>query len=499
MYSVELYGRVRRACHVDGMSVRAAARHFGIDRKTVSKILKHSVPPGYRRDGPPARPKLDAFVGIIDRILEDDKSVLKKQRHTAKRIFERLRDEHGFTGAITIVTDYVREKKRRTREVFVPLAHPPGHAQVDFGEALGEIGGVVRKLHYFAMALPHSDAFFIKAYPAETTEAFCDGHVSAFAFFGGVALSILYDNTTIAVARILGDGTRKRTRTFSELQSHYLFEDRFGRPGKGNDKGHVEGVIGLGRRNYLVPMPRFESFEALNAWLEEQCLMRQDAVLRGHSETIGERLMRDLDALMALPGVPYDACETLSTRATSISMVRYRGNDYSVPVAHAHHEVQVRGYVGEVVIGCGAEVIARHRRSYEKADMVFDPMHFLPLLEQKIGALDQAAPLQGWELPKEFATLRRLLEARMGRQGKREYVQVLRLLETFEMDHVHGAVGQALDLGAIGYDAVKHLVLCRIERRPPRLDLDIYPYLPRARVETTRPASYMSLMSGAAA
>ena len=180
-------------------------------------------------------------------------------------------------------------------------------------------------------------------------------------------------------------------------------------------------------------------------------------------------------------------------------MVRYRGNDYSVPVAYAHHEVQVRGYVGEVVIGCGAEIIARHRRSYEKADMVFDPLHFLPLLEQKVGALDQAAPLQGWELPREFATLRRLLEARMGKAGKREYVQVLRLLETFEMDHVNGAVRQALDLGAIGYDAVKHLVLCRIERRPPRLDLDIYPYLPRARVETTKPASYLSLMSGTAA
>jgi transposase len=496
MYLVELYNRVRRACHVEGMSKSEAARKFGIDRKTVSKILEHAVPPGYRRSKPPPRPKLDPFIPVIDQILEDDKGQLKKQRHTAKRIFERLRDEHGFTGGITIVTEYVREKKRRSREVFVPLAHPPGHAQVDFGEAVGVIGGVKRKLHYFAMSLPHSDALFIKAYPAETTEAFCDGHVAAFAFFGGVPASVLYDNTSIAVAKILGDGTRKRTRAFSELQSHYLFEDRFGRPGKGNDKGNVEGVIGFGRRNYMVPMPRFERFDALNTWLEGQCLNRQDEVLRGHGETIGERLMRDLDTLMPLPAVPYDACEKVSTRATSISMVRYRNNDYSVPVAYAHHEVQVRGYVHEVVIGCGAEVIARHRRSYEKADMVFDPMHFLPLLEQKVGALDQAAPLQGWDLPDAFATLHRLLEARMGKKGKREYVQVLRLLETFEMEHVHGAIRHALDLGAIGYDAVKHLVLCRVERRPPRLDLDIYPYLPRAQVATTRPASYMSLMSG---
>jgi transposase len=499
MYSVDLYSRVRRACHVDGINKSAAGRLFGIDRKTVAKILKHSVPPGYRRATAPPRPKLDPFIPVIDQILEDDKRVIKKQRHTAKRIFERLRDEHGFAGGITIVTDYVREKQRRTREVFVPLSHAPGHAQVDFGESLGVIGGVERKLHYFAMSLPHSDAFFMKAYPAETTEAFCDGHNAAFAFFGGVPLSMLYDNTVIAVAKILGDGKRVRTRIFSELQSHYLFEDRFGRPGKGNDKGNVEGVIGYGRRNFLVPAPRFDSFDDLNAWLEARCLKRQDDIVRGHSDPIGERLMRDLDALMVLPPTPYDACEKVSTRATSISMVRYRNNDYSVPTAFAHHEVQVRGYVHEVVIGCGAEIIARHRRSYEKADMVFDPMHYLPLLEQKVGALDQAAALQGWDLPEEFATLRRLLEARMGKPGKREYVQVLRLLETFEMGHVHGAIRQALDLGAIGYDAVKHLVLCRIERRQPRLDLDIYPYLPRALVETTRPANYMSLMPGAAA
>ena len=497
MYSVELYGRVRLACHVKGMSKSEAARLFGIDRKTVSKILVHSVPPGYRRAGPPVRPKLDPFVTIIDQILEEDKSRLKKQRHTAKRIHERLRDEHSFTGGITIVTDYVREKKRRNREVFVPLSHAPGHAQVDFGESLGVIGGVECKLHYLAMALPHSDAFFIKAYPAEITEAFCDGHVSAFAFFGGVPLSILYDNTSIAVAKICGDGKRERTRAFAELQSHYLFDDKFGRPGKGNDKGNVEGVIGYGRRNFLVPAPRFNSFDELNAWLEERCLKRQDDIVRGHTEPIGDRLMRDLDALMALPPTPYDACEKVSTRATSISMVRYRNNDYSVPVAYAHHEVQVRGYVHEVVIGCGAEVIARHRRSYEKADMVFDPMHYLPLLEQKVGALDQAAPLKGWDLPAEFATLHRLLEARMGKKGKREYVQVLRLLETFEMVHVHGAIKYALDHGTIGYDAVKHLVLCRIEKRPPRLDLDVYPYLPKAQVETTDPASYKVLMSGA--
>jgi hypothetical protein len=157
----------------------------------------------------------------------------------------------------------------------------------------------------------------------------------------------------------------------------------------------------------------------------------------------------------------------------------------------------VRGYVDEVVIGCGGQVIARHPRSYEREDLIFDPLHYLALLERKIGALDQAAPLQGWELPEAFATLRRLLEARMGKSGKREYVQVLRLLESFEIEAVAGAIRDALQLGAIGYDAIKHLVLCRIERRPPRLDLDVYPYLPRARVATTAATSYLSLLSGA--
>ena len=186
----------------------------------------------------------DSFTGIIDRILDDDHRVPKKQRHTAKRIFERLRDEYGFDGGYTIVKDYVREHRRQTREMFVPLFHPPGQAQCDFGEALVVIGGVEQKAHCFVLDLPHSDGCFVKAYPAETTEAFLDGHVSAFAFLGGVPQSILYDNTKLAVAKILGDGRRQRTRSFTEFQSHYLFDDRFGRPGKGNDKGKVEGLVG---------------------------------------------------------------------------------------------------------------------------------------------------------------------------------------------------------------------------------------------------------------
>jgi len=244
MKRVELYGRVRYAVIIQGMSRREAARIFGIDRRTVDKMLAFSVPPGYRRKKTPARPKLDPFVGLIDQILEDDTKRLKKQRHTSKRIFERLRDEYGFAGGITIVKDYVFAARQRQREMFVPLIHPPGHAQADFGEADAIIAGIEYRTHFFVMTLPHSDACFVCAYPAATTEAWLDGHNRAFAFFDGIPLSILYDNDKCLVARILPDGTRQRTRAFSGLQSHYLFEDRYGRPGKGNDKGNVEGATG---------------------------------------------------------------------------------------------------------------------------------------------------------------------------------------------------------------------------------------------------------------
>src|SRR6202790_2229908 len=469
MKGVELYAQVRYAVQIEGLSRREAARRYGIDPRTVAKMLAFSVPPGYRRSRPPARPKLDPFTGIIDRILLEDEGRPRKQRHTAKRIFERLRDEHGYSGGITIVKDYVLSRRLRHREVFVPLRHDPGHAQVDFGEALAEIAGVECKIHFFAMDLPHSDACFAQAFPAETAEAFCDGHNAAFSFFGKVPRSILYDNTTLAVARILGEGMRQRTRVFSELQSHYVFADRFGRPGKGNDKGKVEGVIGWGRRD----LPR------------------------GLEETIGERLVRDLGAFHALPPAPYDACEKKAGRVSSLSLVRYRGTDYSVPTAYGHREVLIRGYVHEVVICCGAEVIARHPRSYEREDFVFDPLHYLALLEHKIGALDQAAPLVGWDLPEEFATLRRLIEPRMAKRGKREFVQVLRLLEVFRPEDVLAGIREAIARGAIGFDAVKHLVLCRVERRPPRLDLTVYPYLPKATVAMTSAKAYLDLLAGA--
>ena len=207
---MHLYAQVRRAVIRDGLSQREAARQFGLDRKTVAKMVAHAVPPGYQRRKPIAQPVLDRFKPLINQWLEQDREVPKKQRHTATRIFHRLQREHGYVGSYTTVRTYVREQRLSGQEVFIPLAHPPGHAQVDFGEAVGVIGGQQCKLHCFCFYLPYSDACFVKAYPAEISEAFCDGHTSAFAFFAGVPLSILYDNTKLAVAKILGHGRRLR-------------------------------------------------------------------------------------------------------------------------------------------------------------------------------------------------------------------------------------------------------------------------------------------------
>ena len=258
-------------------------------------------------------------------------------------------------------------------------------------------------------------------------------------------------------------------------------------------------MVGYVRRNFLVPVPSFESFEALNAHLERRCLKRMDAQLRGHTESIGQRLERDLEALLPLPAAPYGACDQRACRVSSLSLVRYRTTDYSAPVAYGHRDVLIRGYVDRVVISCGSDVIARHPGSYQRDDFVFDPIHYQPLLEKKTGPWTRPPRCRDGSCPMEFAALRRLLESRMGRRGKREFVQVLRLLETFRLEEVRSAVKDAIRLGALSFDAVKHLVLCRLEGRPPRLDLELYPYLPRMRVSATSAGDYMTLLSGRAA
>ena len=283
-----------------------------------------------------------------------------------------------------------------------------------------------------------------------------------------------------------------RTQAFSHLQSHYLFRDRFGRPGKGNDKGKVEALVKTARRRFMVPIPKVHDLSVLNERLMARCLERLDALEAGEQAAA---LLADLDALRDLPAVPFEACEHVPGQVSSTALVRYRLVDYSAPAVHAHKKVMVKGYVDRVEIALGAEIVARHRRSYVRGDVVYDPLHYLSLLERKPGALDQAAPLRGWKLDPAFDTLRRLLEARFGPRGKREYIQVLRLLEDFPERQVTAAVQDAVKRRVIGFDAVKHLLLARIEKRPARLDLTRYPHLPQPFVAATRSADYATLLA----
>jgi hypothetical protein len=253
------------------------------------------------------------------------------------------------------------------------------------------------------------------------------------------------------------------------------------------------------RLNYLTPIPHAPSIDALNVRLLERCLVRQRERAGRHEQTIGERLAADKAAFRELPAMTFEACHKFASRVSSQALVRYRTNDYSVPTRYGYRDVLVKGFVDAVVIFCDGLEIARHARSYGHGDFVFEPRHYLALLEQKPGALDQAAPLQAWIMPEALSHLRRLLETRMGKRGKREFIQVLRLTEAFTETVVVAAALEAIRLGAIGFDAVKQLAIARVENRPARLDLSDYPYLPAATVATTRPADYLALLSKEAA
>lgn len=281
MYRLENYVKVRQAYFVDKKSIRSISQDFGMHRQTIVKMVKNESVPGYVRQKEIVRPKLDEHKSWLDGILEADKKVHAKQRHPATRLYNRLKTERGYTGGYTIVREYVAKYRFKTKEMFIPLSHDSGMAQADFGEAYVIIKGVRQKAHFLVMQLPHSDAVFVKAYPAENTETFCDAHASAFKFFGGVPQAILYDNTKIAVKKILGDGKRSLTKGFLSLQSHYLFSHKFANVARGNEKGGVENLVGYTRRNFMVPQPEFDSYDAFNAHLETCCLTRQTEVKRG--------------------------------------------------------------------------------------------------------------------------------------------------------------------------------------------------------------------------
>lgn len=489
MYYVETYVKVRRACLIEQLSMRQGAKDFALHRNTIKKMLQNPEPPGYSRVNSIKHPSLHNYINFIDAVLIADKDIPKKQRHTIKRIYDRLCSELGFTGGYTTVRDYVRKKSVLHKEMFVPLVHEPGTAQADFGEALAIISGKEVKIHYFAINLPQSGCSFVKAYLRENTETFCDGHVSSFEFFGGVPNSILYDNTSIAVSAILGDGKRKRTKAFSQLQSHYLFVDKFANVCKGNEKGAVENFVGYARRNFLVPIPNVQDIDELNVHLLQSCKDRKHKVLNNHNkQTIAELFVKDQAALLQLPANIFEACRIRHGRVNSESLVRFESNDYSVPVQYGYKDVVVKGYIDKVVICCGNEQVAIHPRSYETGEKIYDPLHYLPLIERKIASFTQAAPLQKLSLPSCFDFLLIKLEQKQGiKNGRREYIRVLKLLVDFDITCVTKAVSIALKSEVLEAGCIKHIILSQRERRPPTLAIDYLTNVSLPRVEVVLP------------
>jgi transposase len=491
---MEQWLSIRRQVLVEGVSKRQVLRETGMHWRTLEKMLSHSTPPGYRQSQRRLKPKLGAFLGRIGQILREDAVVPRKQRHTAKRIFERLR-EAGYSGGYTQVKSAVRELRRHQAEVFVPLVHRPGEAQVDFGHALVKVHGTLRKVVFFVMVLPHSDVMFVQVFERICMEVFWEAHRRAFAWLGGVPWRITYDNERVLVAKILGAHERKLTQGFQELLSHYLFEPHFCRVRRANEKGVVEGMVRYARLNFLVPVPQVESLGTLNEQLLTRCAEDLKRRLRGKRATKGELLVEDRDAFLQMPVTDFDACRKKPTFASSLSLVRCDSNDYSVPVRYAHHSVVVKGYVDRVDICFQHKRIATHGRLWGKEDVAFDPLHYLALLERKPGALDHARPLEGWKLPPCFNVLRRRLEAQHEGEGTRQYIGVLRLLETRSVRQVTRAVEKGLRSGALTRDAIAQFLLTGQQWRATTFSLDGREHLRQVRVAQTDVTAYSALLA----
>ena len=484
---------IRRRVLIEGVSKRQILRETGMHWTTLEKILSKSSPPGYQMQTLRQKPKLGPYVDVIQKILVRDKQMPKKQRHTAKRIFERLQ-EQGYTGGYSGVKEVVAELKRTNREVFMPLIHRPGEGQVDYFFALVKMGGRLKKVAIFLIALPHSDAFFMMCTPRECTESFWEGHVRAFAFFGGVPTRISYDNSRVAVRAIIGAHQRKLTDGFLELASHYLFDHHFCTVRRPNEKGVVEGTGKYARRNFMVPVPVVADYDELNAYLLERCQGDLARRPRGQSLTKIELLDDDRAAFLPLPTAPFDACRKTTTRASSLSVVRFRCNDYSVPVRYAHHELTVKGYWDRVEICRGNERIATHGRLWGKGETVYEPRHYLPLLKHKPGALDHGLPLQDLQLPDSFAILRRRLENEHGHQGTKDYIVVLRLLEKHSVKRVATAVEKALSVGVTAPDVIGMYLYPDRDTEPGTFILDNRPQLKAVTVAPPKVQTYSELL-----
>jgi transposase len=484
MIQVEEIERIRRAYFIEGQSIRAIARHYRHGRRVVRRAIAQADPPRYQLQTPKAAPVVGPYQARIDALLAESERQPRKQRYTARKIFHLVQDE-GYAGSESTVRRYVSVQRQAHRkpDVFLPLEFDPGQdAQVDWGAAQVVVDGEQVTAQVFVMRLNYSKARFAIAYPHQQQEAFLDAHIQAFHFFGGVPHRITYDNLKTAVYS-LGEGhQRQEQHTFITFRSHYLFESHFCTPGQAHEKGGVELDIGYVRRNFLVPVPRVAGWAELNQQLGESCLRDTARQLRGEPATIAAMWDMEKAALLPLPAHDYPPCSCHPVKADAYSLVTFQTNQYSVPVAYAGKQLVLQAYPFHVRVLALDQVVAEHPRCFQREQTVYDPLHYLPLLVQRPGAFEHAAPLRRWrsQWPPAYETLLAELQARHpDGQGLREFLTILKLHRDYPAEWVDQAVQQALALGAAHLDGVQ---LCLRQQTHPTspaatLDLSEYPHL----------------------
>jgi transposase len=479
---------IRHAVLVEGKSQRQVAEETGHSRNTIRKMIEDSSRPKYRMNIPRESPVLGPYKALLQKWVEEDAKKVKKQRRTTVRMYQILQEEEGYAGAESTLRAYVGVLRRKAKKkVYVPLAYEPGETgQVDFGEAEVRVAGKEEKAHLFLMWLGYSGATLVQAYPAETQEVFFTGHVAALEFFGGVPKEIWYDNLTNAVQKVLKGKQRTEQESFISFRTHYLFQAEFCNVASGWEKGGVEGRVGYVRRNWLIGAPEFESWEALNNYLREQCRREQQRQLRGRSQTIGAGLQEERAAMRPLPDHPYPCCKIVSVKANHLSLVTFATNRYSVPVEWSHEILTLRAYVDRIEISCGAEVIAHHLRCWGREQDVLDPQHYLSLLAQRPRAFAHARAIREWreKWPAVFDHyFERLKERHATAEATRIFIDILKLGRTFPETLLADALQEALERDCLVLAGVRELLRRRSETEPPSPALLVdYPHLARIRV-----------------
>ncbi len=470
MISVEKQEQIRRAYHVEEKSIREIARATRSSRRTVRKVLDTAEPQTYTLTHPRPAPVLGPYYPRIAALLEENERLPRKQHYTSRKIFTLLQQE-GYSGAESTVRGYIGRLRRQEHHpaVYLPLEFEPGqYAQVDWGEAEVILAGEPVVVQVFTMRWCYSRRLFMRAYPAQKQEAFLEGHVAAFAYWQGVPHVLVYDNLKAAVFRVLAGRQRQEQERFVVFRSHYLFESRYCTPGAGHEKGGVEHSVGFGRRNFLVPLPRVNSYAELNALLLSACQADDQRQIAGQVHTIAAAWELERPHLLPLPQHAFDCARVQEVTLNPYSQVVFETNRYSVPTDRAQRQLVLKAYPFEVVILAGTEILARHPRSYGREQESLDPLHYLPLLTQRPGAFEHAKPLRQWRAtwPPAYEQLLTRLQAQAPEgAGLREFIHILHLHRTAPADLVAAAIEAASCYPRISYD---HVLLClRQLQQPP--------------------------------